>query len=444
MFSKFTHLSLIVAVLLLSSCSFFTKEKIPLEGKRVSVLEGQNYISPDIAVKGQVLNIPAPMKNSIWYQDGGNSEHKMFNLASGGEFKKKWSADFGTGSSKGEYMLASPVIANGVVFAIDAESMVTAHRLDDGKRIWKKKLKPEHKYQKSTSMKGAGIAVSPSSKKVFVTTGYGMVFALDMVTGKKQWSYDAELPIRIAPTIGGGYVFIQTVDNRLMALNASNGEEAWRFKTSHEATVLVGGANPAYSHDKDVLVAAFSNGEIRAFKVSTGSPLWGDYLTHRASINSLSSINAVVSAPIISGNVVYAAGSNNVLSAIDLRTGQRIWEKEIGTTSSMFLAGKYLFLTTNGFEVVAVDANNGKVLWSTGLSTGDDLSKKVGAYSTGPVMVDSKLIVATSNGWAFAISPHNGEILASTEVGKGVEIAPVAAEGVTIFATNNGKLVAFE
>ncbi len=44
-----------------------------------------------------------------------------------------------------------------------------------------------------------------------------------MMTGKKIWFYNAELPIRIAPTVANNKVLVQTIDNTLIALNATTG-----------------------------------------------------------------------------------------------------------------------------------------------------------------------------------------------------------------------------
>ncbi|MFV0626290.1 MAG: PQQ-binding-like beta-propeller repeat protein [Alphaproteobacteria bacterium] len=430
------------ASMFLASCSLFSSDKTPLEGKRIEALDGETYVKPDF-VGGFQIKLPPEIENIGWYQSGGSSEHKMPHLKSDGEFKKKWDASFGDGTSKGEYLLASPVVAGRVVFVIDSEGLVSAFRIDDGKRVWKKKMTPSEKSLKDVSMKGAGIAVSLAQKRVFVTTGYGSVYALDIYTGKKIWRYDGEAPIRISPTIGGGMVIFQTIDNNLIALDSMSGKELWNFKTVGESTVLVGGASPAYNLSRDVLIAAFSTGEVKAFKASTGSPLWSDYLISRNRVNTNANINSINSNPIIDEDVIYAVGSNNVLVALDLRTGTRIWEKEIGSTNPMYVAGNALYVLSNKLELVALNKHNGEIVWSTRISAGKKLEKKVGAFAAGPILIDNKLIVATSNGYVFSINPYNGKIEASTELGDGVEISPVVAHGYVIFTTSDADLIAY-
>ena len=340
-FLKFRSLLPVTIFALLCGCSMVEEEKITLDGERISVLEGRTALQPDYAPGEVKIVLPAPYVNTAWSQSGGNATHMMGHLSSDSKLKELWESGFGEGSSKRDFLIAAPVSAHKAVFTIDADGIVSAFRLDDGRKIWKRRLKPLIKDDISTSLKGAGLAVF--DKKVYATTGFGTVFALDMVTGKKLWRYDTELPIRIAPTAERGVVFVQTIDNKLIALNGVDGTVLWDYKTPSEETTLVGGASPAYSPQQDTIVAAFSNGELRAFKASTGSPLWSDILVSRKRTNSPANINAIKANPVIDGATVYAIGNNNILVAIDLRSGARIWEREIGGINQPWIAGKFMF-----------------------------------------------------------------------------------------------------
>ena len=122
-----------------------------------------------------------------------------------------------------------------------------------------------------------------------------------------------------------------------------------------EATTLVGGANPALDTKQDVLIAAFSTGEIEAFKASTGSVLWSDVLVSKRRSNSLSSINGIKANPVIDNDFVFALGHNNILADLDLRTGNRVWEKEIGGTNQPCVAGKFLYVLRDDFHLIAME-----------------------------------------------------------------------------------------
>ena len=303
------------ACLLVASCGLYSEDKIKLDGERISVLDTDTKLRPDYRPGAFKVVLPHPHTNKSWSQSGGNSVHRMEHLQTGSQLQGFWESSFGTGNSGRDFLISEPIIAYKVAFAIDADATVGAYRLDSGERIWKQRLKPLVKEDKSTALKGVGLA--EYKRKIYATTGFGGVFALDMTTGKKIWFYNAEMPIRIAPTVANDKVLIQTIDNTLIALNAASGEEEWRYKSAMEQTTLVGGASPAYDPAQDLIVAAFSNGELRAFKGSTGSPLWSDWLAAHARTNSLANINAIKANPVIAGNVVFAAGHNDILVAID-------------------------------------------------------------------------------------------------------------------------------
>lgn len=436
------RLAICSSILLLAGCGLFGKEPLNIDGTRINVIKEGAALAPDFKPGEVKIKLPAPYLNTKWTQRGGNSLHLMGHLKSDAKLKELWNEDFGKGSSKRDYLIAEPIVAYKVVFAIDAEGIVTARRLDNGKQIWRKRLKPANKEEKTASLKGAGLA--EYNKKLFVTTGFGGVFCLDVKTGKQIWRVDLNMPIRIAPSVNAGKVLVQTFDNTLFALHADTGIEMWKNQTDMEGTTLVGGATPAYSPNEDVIVAAFSNGELRAFKASTGTPLWGDMLISGKRTNSLSDINAIKASPVIDGGKVFAVGYNSVLTAIDLRTGSRIWEREMGSTNQPWVAGDYLYVLTNEFDLLAINKADGKIIWNTAIPKGDKNDDITGVFANGPILTDNRLLVTTSNGYVYAVSPYNGKILSYVTMDEGVELSPIMAEGVTIFTTNDAEMTAYK
>ncbi len=433
--------SLMCGALALStaSCGLFSNDKILPEGERISVLSSETEIKPDYDAGFVKIKLPRPYLNKQWAQNGGNATHVMSHLQSGNTIDEFWTASFGEGASKRDFLIAAPVVAHQVVFAIDADAKVTARRLDDGREIWHKRLKPIIKDDKGIALKGAGIAYG--GQRIFATTGFGGVFALEMKTGKEIWRYDTEMPIRIAPTIQNNRLLVQTIDNTLIALDAFNGKEIWKYKTTTEATTLVGGASPAYSSEEDVAVAAFNNGELRAFKASTGTPLWSEMLISPKRTNSLAEITAIKANPIIDGDKVFAAGHSDVLMAIDLRTGRKIWEREISTSNQPWIAGQFMYVLSDDFELIALQKNTGKVVWNKKLPVPEH---STGLAAVGPVLANNSLIAALSDGHVFAVSPYTGAILGFINVDDEILLSPVIANGVVIFTTNDAELLAYK
>lgn len=169
-----------------------------------------------------------------------------------------------------------------------------------------------------------------------------------------------------------------------------------------------------------------------------------DLLVSKKRTNSLSNITAIKANPVIDGDRVYAVGYNSILAAIDLRTGARVWEKELGSNNQPWIAGDYLYVLTNDFDLLAFEKNSGKIVWNTSIPYGDELEDRSGVFGSGPLLAENRLIVATSNGYVFAVSPYTGEILSYISIDDGVELAPIMAHGITLFTTKDADMLAFQ
>lgn len=425
----------------LSGCGMFGKQALDIEGERLSVIREDKNLQPEYTAGQIKIKLPQSYVNPSWTQNGNNSLHLSGHLKAGGNLDEIWNLSFGEGSSKRNVLIASPVSDKNVVFTVDAEGIAKAFRLDNGKQIWKRRLKPNNKEDKYASIAGGGLAVY--QERVFVTTGFGKVFALDITTGNIVWAYDLKTPIRIAPTVNNDLVIVQTLDNGIYALKTKDGSLLWKDKTESESTIMIGGAAPAYSPDKDLVVAAFSNGQLQAYKASTGTALWTEWLASGAATESLSEITSIKANPIIDGDRVFAVGYNAPLVAIDVRTGVKLWQKEIAATSQPWVAGEFLFVLTNDGDLAALNKQNGKIVWTTIIpfAKGDD---RIGIFTSGPILANDALLVASSNGKLFSVSPYNGRIMGVADIEDGVEISPIMVKETLLITTKDAEITAYK
>lgn len=426
---------------LLGGCGMFGKDPLNIDGERVSVIRENKNLQPEY-VSGQVkIKLPRAKTNTAWSQSGNNSEHLGGHLKAGGNLDEIWEISFGEGSSKRQVLISAPVAKDGVGIAMDAEGVVSAFNLSNGDNIWKKRLKPANHEAKSSSIRGAGLAVY--GNKVFAATGYGVLYALDDTSGEIVWEKDLKSPIRIAPTVNDELVIAQTLDNGIYALKIESGDILWKDKIEAESTTMIGGASPAYSVRDDLVVAAFSNGQIQAYKASTGTLLWTEWLSSAALTESMSDITSVKANPIIDDGMVFVVGYNAPLAAIDLRTGVKIWQKEIAAANQPWVAGNFLFVLTNDGDLAAIDKQNGKIVWSAIIPyvEGED---KIGVFTSGPILANDALLVASSNGKLFSVSPYNGRIMGIAEIEDGVEMAPIMVDETLLLTTKKAEITAYK
>jgi alcohol dehydrogenase (cytochrome c) len=140
--------------------------------------------------------------------------------------------------------------------------------------------------------------------------------------------------------------------------------------------------------------------------------------------------------PLLVDGVLFITGTNNWAWAIDARTGKQIWQyrRQLPTgltygggnivNRGFGMLGNSLFMATLDAHLVALDRNNGNVLWDTTLA-----DFKLGHAATlAPLVVKDKVIVGNSGGdmptsgfidaydaktgqraWRFNTIPQTGE-----------------------------------
>ncbi len=100
-------------------------------------------------------------------------------------------------------------------------------------------------------------------------------------------------------------------------------------------------------------------------------------------------------APIVHNGVMYVNNANEVLQALDAKTGELIWENHYGTMANapamrgIAIADDKIFLGTGDAHLMALSARNGKVIWDT---TMGDRSKGDYSNSSGPLVAKGHVI----------------------------------------------------
>src|SRR5215467_10256482 len=402
-----------------SGCSWFGESKQPLPGERISVLSLDRQLEPDPDLAKTAITLPPPLVNADWPESGGYPNHAMQHLALPDSLTQVWRTNIGEGASRYTRVLSQPVVAKGRIYAMDGGVQVTALDTATGNRVWQIDLKPED--QRGNSF-GGGVAIW--NDRLFVSTGYAQVFALEPADGHVIWKSAVAAPVRSGPTVSDGRVFVVTVDNELVVLSADDGRRLWNHNAIPETASLLGSASPAV--DGKVVVAAYSSGELYALTVENGRPLWSDNFSNTRSVNAVSSLADIRGRPVLDRGRVFAASHSGRVAAIDLRSGERAWEKDFGSTHSPWVAGDYIYVLSNDNELICLTRNEGKIRWLRRFPSYQDEKKRKDPMTwAGPVLGGDRLIVLSSAGDAISVSPYTGEPLGREEMPAGGYLGPV-------------------
>ncbi len=415
------------------------KDKERLEGDRIAVLTYEQQLQPDPRVQDNLVTLPNPVANPAWPQNGGYPSHAMQHLALGEAPTKIWSRSIGDGSGGRKQLTTPPVAADGFIFAIDVDAKVTALNAATGSVAWSRQIKVE----KQSNSPSFGGGVGYAAGKVFAATGYGIAAAFDAQSGQELWRVNIGVPLRGAPAVVDNRVFYNTFDNQLFALNAADGVELWNHSGIIESAGLLGVSTPAVA--SGVVVAGFSSGELFALAVENGRVAWSDTLTRTGRMTPLSTLADIDGNPVIDRGMVFAVSHAGRMVAIDLRTGERLWERNLGSVHTPWVAGDFIYAVTMDNEVVCLTRREGHVQWVTQLQRYKDQKDRKGrVFWGGPVLAGDRLVVTSTNGYALSLSPYNGHILSGIKLSDKAFLAPIVANETLYVLTDDGDVTAYK
>lgn len=431
---------MLALALSVSACGSTSSDKNHVTGKRVPILATNNKkINEDANLRDFDMALPVQHVNKNWAQAGGNAEHNPQHLSLGLGVDFDWDSSIGSGSSGDFRLLAQPIVVDDKVFTLDAEGRVSAFKTKNGSREWHFDTTPD---DRDDPAMGGGLGFEDNV--LYVTTGFGEVLALNPQEGKVIWRKMVGKPFRAAPTLLDHHAYVVTIDNELHALDTRTGEELWHHSGIAENATLMGSSSPAVEGDS--VVVAYSSGEIFNLRAQNGRAAWSDVLAASSQVGALPAIADIRGLPVIDHGRVYAISHSGRMAAIDLRSGERVWEADIGGTNTPVVVGDAVFVLSNDNELIALTRESGRVVWIKQLAklekSEDRDSKPVQWY--GPVFAGGSLWLTNSLGHLMAYGPTNGDQKGDLDFDEPSFIAPVVANEVLYAITDNGRLYAIK
>lgn len=427
------------ALVALSACGIFKggDKKTPVLGQRVPILASETSIAADKTIADVQVVVPAAESNAAWSQPGGNAAKALGHLAFSETPARAWTAKI-PGTSGRTRLAAAPVVANGTLYVMDTEGSVHAFDAATGARRWQ--LSTVKGEENRRAAFGGGVSVDGA--RVYATNGLGDVVAIDAAAGSEVWRKKPGGPLRGAPSVWDGNLYVVSQDNQLFALTAADGNTIWTQSGTLESQGVFGVAAPAVA--QGTVVAGFSSGELNAYRYENGRTLWSDTLSRSTISTSVSSLADIDAEPVIDQGRVYAVGQGGRMAAIELATGQRLWEQNIAGISTPWIAGEWLFVVTDDARLVCIARGTGKVRWISQLRGFRNEEKKKNAITwVGPVLAGNKLWLSNSRGELVPVSPTDGSVGVTIEGKEAVSLSPVVAGGMLYILSDKGEITAY-
>ncbi|MDW4548889.1 PQQ-binding-like beta-propeller repeat protein [Defluviimonas sp. D31] len=427
-------------LVLVSAC---TDPEVILEGERQDVRAAAigtdaTAIAP-APVTAAPISLPAMQRNADWTHRGGSATHRIGHVALSASPTPVWSARIGAGDGRRNRITSDPVVAAGRVFTLDSKAMVTATGTN-GATLWQADLTPPS--ERSGDASGGGLAYGEG--RVFATSGYGELIALDPASGATIWRQRFDAAVGGAPAVSDGRVYVVARDASAWAVRASDGKVEWVLPGAPSNAGVMGAAAPAV--DARQVVFPFASGQMVAAAKDSGVGLWNASVAGQRRGRAYATVSDLTGDPVIADGVVYAGTSAGRLSAVNADTGLTLWSARDGAMSPVAVAGGAVFFVNDEDQLMRLDASSGAEVWRVDMPyfTKDrDKRRRDIVAHYGPVLAGGRLVIASSDGLIRSFSPASGALVATTELPGGAASAPAVAGGVLYVVSKSGTLQAF-
>ena len=309
------------------------------------------------------------------------------------------------------------------IYAASRDGNVIAFDPETGKQAWKTELDTE-----LSAGPGVGEGI------LAVGTADGSVIVLDASNGSERWRVNLGGETLSAPLIFDDTVIVATIDNRLRALRAFDGSERWIVEQSTPLLTMRGSASPAMAGNS--VVAGFDNGRLMAVDLDSGDVLWDTVLappSGRSDLERLSDIDGQIS---VVGQDIYAGGYQGRIASVAAESGQILWAREISSYVGVSADWNNLYTTDDGGEVVALARLNGQESWRQ--------ASLLRREPTIPVAFNTTVAVGDLEGYLHFFSVIDGSPVARLRMGRQAISAGMVVIADRLYVqSDSGQIAAF-
>lgn len=343
-----------------------------------------------------------------------------------------WSTSVGDGIGD-FYSNLHPAFLDGTVYAADRHGIVKAMNIADGKEVWSVDLSEKTGWlsRNRPALLSGGVTVAGAH--AYIGSEKAQIYALNTADGTIAWQTRVAGEALSRPVVSDGLVLVHTSNGILQALNESDGAVKWTVNLDMPSLSLRGESAPTSAYG--AAIVGGDNGRVSAVLMQQGQMIWQQRISQATGATEIDRLSDVDTTPVVVNGVVYALAYNGNLTALDLRSGQIMWKRELGSVNDFIVDGGRIYLVDQNDRLLALNTEGGVTLW-----TQSDLLHR---NLTAPALYNGYLVVGDSEGYMHWINTDDGRFVAQQKVdGSGFLTEPVVANDKLLIQAKDGTLYA--
>jgi outer membrane protein assembly factor BamB len=283
------------------------------------------------------------------------------------------------------------------------------------------------------------------------------VFAINLADGTQKWQFPSKADNKItfysAPTLtDDGQLLIGGYNNVLYSLNPQSGQIIWSFpalntQTGQPDTSLPGAkdryigstlarAQGIFAPNADNTLYAFDTKGNLLWQYQTEGPLWAKPTADPDC------------------TCIYLTSMDHKLYSIDAETGKVNWTTgDLGGSivgSPALSSNNILFIGTYGSQLIALDAETGHIIWQKNISELQG-TPTVGQGTTanwvwgGPIIKGDRLYFGVQGGYFHILNAATGDLIGQPLKADGaITDSPLVTDDAVYFTTDAGSIYSLD
>ena len=287
---------------------------------------------------------------------------------------------------------------NNVIFFDNKGSIIKFN--EQSKIVWKKNY-----YSKTEKKMKPVLFLSNNSKTLVVADSISKYYALDINSGKLLWSKSNVAPFNSQVKVYKDRFFVIDYENILRCYSIKNGNELWKVRTeksfikSQKKLSLVIVDNKVFFN--------YSIGDISAVDIATGNLIWQQPTQSSAIYEDAFLLKT--SSIIASNESVLFSNNKNEFFSLYIKNGGIKWKQRINSTLRHTLIENTIFsISMEGF-LILTNNQNGAIIRITDIFKQFSKKKRSKIKPVGFIVGSNNIYLTTNNGRLLIIDILTGK-----------------------------------
>lgn len=242
------------------------------------------------------------------------------------------------------------------VFIASNNGGLAAYRLNDKSR-WQDQIIWQSRFSEKL-ISGPVL----DGEQLLVGTSKGRVKSINPKNGVVNWQTQLSSEVLASSSVSQGKVFTRTADGKVYALNRTNGEVVW--VSEHQMPKLSLRGAPKLVTGESRVYVAWETGVLQALDIQSGNLMWETRVALPSGRTDLERIVDIQSTPILKDGTLYALGYHGKFVAINTETGNFEYVREFSGYRDFAVTQQMIYLVDEQDVIYALDRFTGGTLWS--------------------------------------------------------------------------------